>query len=177
MFRSDGIFATAFQTFEPSLRLANLRHLPRGREAFERGREGGMGFGATTGRLIMLGESESGTQAEAASALLLRDTDGGSESFLGAAGILRIADEEKFALAAEESGVGPMLSIRPSDRLSCFDGGKRAFGATGLGFEVGKKRIERWRRVFVPQRKVARDRLSEMAHACFQVRKTAGRPT
>ena len=91
MFRSDGIFATAFQTFEPSLRLANLRHLRRGREAFERGREGGVGFGAT-GRLIKLGERESGTQAEAARALLLRDTDGGSESFLGAAGILRIAD-------------------------------------------------------------------------------------
>jgi hypothetical protein len=92
IFRRDGIFANARHTFEQSLRLANLRHLRRGREAFERGREGGVGFGATTGRLIKLGERESGTQAEAASALLLRDTDGGSESFLGAAGILRIAD-------------------------------------------------------------------------------------
>ena len=76
---------------EQRLRLGDLRHFRRRRKAFERGREDGMGFGGAAGRLIELGERKRRAQFEAARALLLRDRDGGQESFFRRRGVGGVA--------------------------------------------------------------------------------------
>ena len=50
------------QCRQQRLRLGDLRHFRRRREAFERRREDGVGFDGAVGRLIELGEREGGEQ-------------------------------------------------------------------------------------------------------------------
>ena len=85
------------QRREQRLRLSDLRHFRRRREAFERGREDGVGVGGAAGRLIELGERERGAQSEAARALLLRDGDGGQEGFFRGRGVGGVALQQHFA--------------------------------------------------------------------------------
>ena len=63
----------------PVIRRA-MREKGERREAFERGREDGVGFGGAGGRLIELGERERREQMRTARALLARYRDGGLEA-------------------------------------------------------------------------------------------------
>ena len=91
------------------LRLSDLGHFGRRREAFEGGREDGVGFGGAAGRLIELGERQRRAQAPTARALLLRDGDGGLEGFFRGGGIGGIALEQDFA--AQAMGEGEIATI------------------------------------------------------------------
>ena len=73
------------------LRLGDLRHLGRRREAFERGREDGVSIGQTADRLVELGQRQRRAQLEAARALLFCDSDGGQERFFRRRGIGGVA--------------------------------------------------------------------------------------
>src|ERR1700674_789808 len=84
------------------LRLSDLWHFGRRREAFECGREDGMRLGGAAGRMIELGERKGREQLEAARALLLRDGDGGPERLLGRLRASRVALQKDFAAQAME---------------------------------------------------------------------------
>jgi hypothetical protein len=75
------------------LRLGDLGHLGSGREAFQRGRENGLGDVVAVGRLIELGEGKRRAQTPTACALLACDGNRGSESFLRGAEIGLISAE------------------------------------------------------------------------------------
>ena len=85
------------QRRQKRLRLGDLRHFRRRRNAFQRGRENGVGFGGAAGRLIEVGERERRAQFETAGALLLRDGDGGQEGVFRGRRIGGVALEEDFA--------------------------------------------------------------------------------
>ena len=70
------------QTLDQRLRLGDLGHFGRRREAFERRREDGVGVDGAAGRLVQFGERERGAKFEAARGLLFRDGDGGPERLL-----------------------------------------------------------------------------------------------
>jgi len=82
---------------EQCLRLGDLRHFQRRREASEGRREDGVGFGRAAGRLVELGERKRGAQPPTAGALLLCDGDGGLEGFLGRRTIGQVAFQKKLA--------------------------------------------------------------------------------
>ena len=69
------------------LRLCDLGHFWRRREAFERRREDGVRFGGAAGRLVELRERQRRAQTPTARALLLCDGEGGLEGFLRGAGM------------------------------------------------------------------------------------------
>ena len=63
-----------------------------------------MGIGGAAGRLVEFGESKRRAQFEATRALLLRDSDGGQESFFGRRRVGRVALQKDFAAHAMQFG-------------------------------------------------------------------------
>ena len=86
------------------LRLGDLRHFRRRQESFERGREDGVRFRRSGGRLVELGEGKRREKLVAARALLRRDRDGGPVGFLGSGGIQGIAFQQDVATQTIEIG-------------------------------------------------------------------------
>ena len=124
------------------LRLGDLGHFGRRREAFERGREDGVGVGGAAGRLVELGERERRAQFEAARALLLRDGDGGPERFFRGRGVGRIALQQHFAARAmqfrfERAMAGPL-----GRRQRFVEDGEGAVDVACAGFGFGKRNLE-----------------------------------
>ena len=101
-----------------------------------------MGIHGPAGRLIELGERERGAQAEATTALLLRDRDCGPEGFLCRRGIGRIALEQDSAFAAKEEGVCPTFSCLLGEGASptSIAGGQSASSKRpGHGFKLSER--------------------------------------
>ena len=94
------------QRGEQRLRLGDLGHLGRRREAFDRGREDGVGFGGAAGRLVELGERERGEQLVASRGLLFRDGDRRSICVFGGGDVRGGAFEQNVAAKAVQEGEG-----------------------------------------------------------------------
>jgi hypothetical protein len=80
-----------------ALRLSDLGHLWRGREAFKRWREDCAGVGRAASRLIELGERQRGEQLVTARALPLCDSDRGQEGVFRGRGVGGVAFQQDFA--------------------------------------------------------------------------------
>ena len=115
------------------LRLGDLGHFRRRREALERGREDGVGFGGAGGRLIELGERKRRAQFEAARALLLRDGERGQEGFFCRRGVGGVALQQDFAADAMQFGVECAMTGPLGRRQRFVEEGKRAIHDRLLG--------------------------------------------
>jgi DNA-binding helix-hairpin-helix protein with protein kinase domain len=104
------VLHAAVRSLEQRLRLSDLRHLRRRREAFERGRKDGVRLGRTAGRLVQLGQRERGKQFITARTLLLSDRDCGLVGLLRVSGIVGIAFQQDVAARPMQEGVEGALS-------------------------------------------------------------------
>ena len=80
-----------------------------------------MSFGGVGIRFVELGERKRGLQSEAARVLSVRDSDGGSEGFLGGVAGMGIVLEQNFALTAKKDRVRPVFSILLRDATSSIE--------------------------------------------------------
>ena len=101
-----------------------------------------MGVGEAAGRLVELGERQSGAQFEAARALLLRDRDGGQEGFFRGRGVGGIALEQDFAARAMQF----RFECAIADALAVASASSRIeLGAVGIarpGFSLGQRDLQ-----------------------------------
>ena len=130
------------QRRQQRLRLGDLRHFGRRREAFERRREDGVGVGGAAGRLVELGERKRGAQFEAARALLLRDRDGGQEGFFRRRGVGGVALEQDFAARPMQFRFERAIAGAVGRRQRFVEDRKGAVGIARPGFGLGQRDLQ-----------------------------------
>ena len=130
------------QRREQRLRLSDLGHFRRRRKAFERRREDGVGFGRAGGRLVELGERKRGAQFEAARALLLRDRDGGQESFFRRRGVGGVAFEQDFAARPMQFRFECAIAMRVACRQRFVEDCDGARRIARLSFGLSQRNLE-----------------------------------
>ena len=101
-----------------------------------------MSVDRTTGRLVHLGERERGAQFEAVRALLLRDRDGGQESFFRGRGIGGVALEQDFAARPMQLRFECAVAEAIGSRQRFVEEGDSAVGIAGLRLGLGQRNLE-----------------------------------
>ena len=124
------------------LRLGDLGHFRRRRKAFERRREDGVGLDGAAGRLIELGERQRRAQFEAARALLLRDGDGGQESFFRGRGIGGVALQQDFAARPMQFRFERAKAGAVGRRERFVEDRKSAVGIARPGLGLGQRDLQ-----------------------------------
>ena len=103
-----------------------------------------MGVGDAIGRLIELRQRERRAQLEALCLLMLRNSDGGQERFLGRRLVSRIGLQEDFAADAvalrRESTLPAALDLGDG----VIDGDERRLKFAGFCLCLGQDRVEEW---------------------------------
>ena len=127
--------------------------------------------------MVELGERKRREQAEAARALLLRDGDGGLESFLGRRRVSRVALQQDFAAQAMEERELRTLPelMRESQRL--VNASQRLFRAQCLRLELREKRVEERRGEHLALIRESRQRLPKFCGGGRGIMETAPRPS